>query len=90
MYEYLSKCTYPKLMYLYRLNAIPFKYLPDFFKDFHDEKDVMKAFHDLYKDYEEFKKLPKLQKIKSKKISFFDIKDTIREYKEKMKLKFPL
>ncbi len=34
------------------------KYLPDFFKDFHDQKDVMKVIYDLYKDDEAFKKFP--------------------------------
>ena len=34
------------------------KYLPDFMKDFHDQKDLFKCIHDLYKDDENFKELP--------------------------------
>jgi hypothetical protein len=33
-------------------------YLPDFMKDFHDQKDLFKAIYELYKDDENLKKLP--------------------------------
>lgn len=33
-------------------------YLPDFMKDFHDQKDLFKAIHELYKDNESLKKMP--------------------------------
>ena len=34
------------------------EYLPDFMKDFHDQKDLFKAIHELYKDNESLKKMP--------------------------------
>jgi hypothetical protein len=33
-------------------------YLPDFMKDFHDQKDLFKAIQQLYKDNESIKKMP--------------------------------
>lgn len=34
------------------------EYLPDFMRDFHDQKDIFKAIHELYKNDESLKKLP--------------------------------
>ncbi len=34
------------------------EYLPDFLKDFHDQKDLFKTIHELYKDNESLKKMP--------------------------------
>lgn len=34
------------------------EYLPDFLKDFHDQKDLFKAIHQLYKDNESLQKMP--------------------------------
>lgn len=82
------------------------KYLPEEFKDFHDQKDLMKALHDLYKDNETLKNMPntwvdnhvfivdfflyfmslhgyKLQKIRNKKVKFYDLNKTVDEFKEK-------
>jgi len=34
------------------------EYLPDFMRDFHDQKDLFKAIHELYKDNDSLKKMP--------------------------------
>jgi imidazoleglycerol phosphate dehydratase HisB len=34
------------------------EYLPDFLKDFHDQKDLFKAIHELYKNNESLQKMP--------------------------------
>lgn len=34
------------------------EYLPDFMRDFHDQKDLFKAIHQLYKDNESLQKMP--------------------------------
>lgn len=34
------------------------KYLPDFMKDFHDQKDIFKTIQELYSNNESLKKLP--------------------------------
>lgn len=34
------------------------KYLPDFMKDFHDQKDIFKAIHQLYQSNESLQKMP--------------------------------
>jgi hypothetical protein len=44
------------------MNAIEYTkelhYLPDFMKDFHDQKDIFKAIHQLYADNESLQKMP--------------------------------
>jgi hypothetical protein len=44
------------------MNAIEYtkalEYLPDFMKDFHDQKDLFKAIHELYGKNESLQKLP--------------------------------
>lgn len=34
------------------------EYLPDFMRDFHDQKDLFKAIHELYKNNESLQKMP--------------------------------